>query len=53
MLSICSSQPLLMAEHEKNLFFPVVWLQPKMGEKNTSYSHKLKKKPKQENLDVT
>lgn len=45
MLSICSSQPLLMAEHEKNLFFPVVWLQPKMGEKNTSYSHKLKKNP--------
>lgn len=33
MLSISSSQPLLMAEHEQNFFFPVVWLQPKMGEK--------------------
>lgn len=32
MLSISSSQP-LKAEHEKNLLFSVVWLQPKMGEK--------------------
>lgn len=52
MLSICSSQPLLTAEYEKNLFFPVVWLQPKMREKKIYATPTNEKKPKQENLDV-
>lgn len=45
MLSICSSQPLLTAEHEKNLFFPVVWLQPKMGEKKYMLLPQIKRNP--------
>lgn len=39
MLRISSSQPLI-AEHEQNLFFPVIWIQPKMGENNTPPNEK-------------
>lgn len=35
MLGIPSPQSLLTAEHEQNLSFPVIWIQPKMGEDNT------------------
>lgn len=37
MFRISSSQPLLMAEHEQKLFFPVIWIKPKIEEKTTPH----------------